>query len=428
MVWNGNSNNMKTVIIGAGLLGISTAYHLARQGVAVTVIERESGPALGASFANGAILTPSMADPWNSPGIWRMLMKYLGREDSPFLLRPRVLPSLAFWGIHFLRNSGEAAFLRNTRANARLATYSLKVQDELRAELNIAFDSGPGGTLKITRDPVSFDRLVVLAAALGEVGVVSERLDAAGVVAREPALEPIGHELAGGLLYPDDQSGDARMFALGLADAAAGLGVTFHYDTAVQGFDIDGDRVAAVRSDKGRHSADAVVIAGGSHSPALGRQLRLRLPVKPVKGYSITVPVDGWEAGPRLPLVDDNYHAVITPLGSRLRVAGTAEFTGFDARVTPGRIDNLVNMLLAVYPRFVPYLDRGNISPWTGFRPMSCDGVPIIGATRLANVHVNTGHGHLGWTMSAGSGRLLADLMLGREPEIDPAPYRISRF
>lgn len=418
---------MHVIIVGAGVIGVATAYHLAHQGCAVTVLERGPGVAGETSRANGGILTPSMSDPWNAPGVWRKLISYLGREDSPLLLRPRALPSLALWGMDFLRHSAPAAFERNLRRNAILANYSLTVMADLRRELGFTYDEGHG-TLKITRDAAMLDGIEGLARVMGECGVAFERLDAEGTVAREPALGPLAHELAGGIYYPGDEFGDAHIFTSNLADAAAELGVRFVFDVEVRQLVREGGRIGRVLTSRGEFAGDKFLVAAGSHSPVLVRGLGLKIPVKPVKGYSITVPLNGWNEGPRLPVVDDNNHAVVTPLGDRLRVAGTAEFTGFDRQLTQSRIDNLVQFLLTLYPAFAPHLDRSAVNPWAGFRPMSVDGVPLVGATHMDNLYLNTGHGHLGWTMAAGSARLVADLLTGRQPEIDMALYDPRRF
>lgn len=427
---------MRVVVIGAGLMGVSTAYFLAEDGHEVTVLDRETDVALGASFANGALLTPSMADPWNAPGVWRLLLKYLGKEDSPLLLRPKAIPSLAFWGIEFLRNSAPDRFRRATAANERICSYSVALLKSLERSLGLDYDQGPGGVLKFCRDAKGVETMVGVSRELQKLGLPIDMLDGAGAVAREPALAPIEKEIAGALFIPVDESGDARKYTLGLAAAAKARGVAFEFGVSVTGFERAGGRittVVAANSSRSalRYKADAVVIAAGSWSPALTGQFGIRLPVKPVKGYSITTPRNGWNDGPRVPVVDDSLHAVVTPLGDRLRVAGTAEFTGFDKTMTQSRIDNLVTFLTALYPQFAPHFDRANIAPWCGFRPMSADGVPFIGQvhgrSKVENLFLNVGQGHLGWTMSTGSGRLLADLIGGKTPAIDPAAYNPNR-
>ncbi|MDA5194238.1 D-amino acid dehydrogenase [Govanella unica] len=422
---------MRVVVVGAGLIGVSSAYCLARDGHEVTVLDREKDVALGTSYANGASLTPSMADPWNAPGVAGRLWHYLGKEDSPLLLRPQALPSLFFWGIKFLRNSDPARFERATAANARIASYSVAMLKTLEATLSLRYDQGPGGTLKLSRDSAGFDAMVASAATMQEAGVPIDILDAAGAVAREPALAAIQHEISGALYIASDEAGDARKYTLALADISKTLGVRFEYGATVTGFDRQGGRVnKVVAMQSGNHryyNADVVVIAAGCWSPAVTAGLGIRLPIKPVKGYSITTPRHGWCNGPRIPVVDEGFHAIVTPLGDRLRVAGTAEFAGFDNTLTPSRIANLTRFLTSLYPDFNGHFDSTDISPWCGFRPMSADGVPFIGQSRIENVYLNTGHGHLGWTMASGSGRLLADLVLSKVPAIDPAPYDPAR-
>ncbi|MBW7835655.1 MAG: D-amino acid dehydrogenase [Sphingomonadales bacterium] len=419
---------MRVVVVGAGLLGVSTAYFLAKNGHRVTVLDRATDAAQETSYANGGILTPSMADPWNAPGVWRLLLKYLGKEDSPFLLRPKAMPSLVTWGLTFLWHSGVKRFRANTSHNVRLCSYSMSVLGELERELSLAYDQGPGGTIKIFRDKAAFDAVLNMAAFLGEFGVRYEIVDANGAIEKEPALKPVAQDIAAGIFYPDDGSGDARLFTLRLAEAAKKLGVAFEFGVTVEGAARQGREVRSVRTSVGDYAADAVVIAAGSYSGRVARAFGGGVPVRPVKGYSITTPLGGWKGGPKIPVIDDHFHAVVTPLGERLRVGGTAEFAGYDARLTPSRIDNLKRFVVALFPDYALFMKEGAIEPWCGFRPMSADGVPIMGRGRLENVFFNTGHGHLGWTMAAGAGRMVADLMSGRESAIDPQPYRPLRF
>jgi D-amino-acid dehydrogenase len=244
----------------------------------------------------------------------------------------------------------------------------------------------------------------------------------------EPALAPIAQDLVGAIHYPDDEHGDAFRFCDGLATAAQERGVRFVYGVNVTHLQREGRRVTGVGSATQSWKADAVVVAAGSYSPQLVESLDISVPVQPVKGYSITVPLDAATPAPRIPILDDELHAVAVPLANRMRVAGTAEFTGFDRAVTPARIENLRYLLARTYPRIAKASSPERTSPWAGLRPMSCDGVPIIGGTALENLFLNTGHGPLGWTMCVGSGRALADLMTGRAPEIDLAPYSLRRF
>jgi D-amino-acid dehydrogenase len=419
---------MRVIVIGSGLLGVSTAWALSERGVGVTVIDRSEGPARETSFANGALLTPSMADPWNSPGVFWKLMRWLGRENSPMLLRPSAVPSLIGWGLKFIRYSSPRHYRDNTLNNARLALYSLHALKELRSARHIDYDGKSVGTLRLFRHRTELDAAREMNDWLGQHGVHSRILDRDATIGMEPALAPVAQDLVGAIHYPDDEHGDAFRFCEGLAKAARERGVQFLYGVNVTHLLHEGRRVTGVAAGEQAWGADAVVVAAGSYSPKLVESLDIRVPVQPVKGYSITVPLDGAVPAPRIPILDDELHAVAVPLANRLRVAGTAEFTGFDRSVTPARIENLRYLLARTYPRIAKASSLERTSPWAGLRPMSCDGVPIIGGTACENLFLNTGHGPLGWTMCVGSGRALADLMTGCRPEIDLAPYSLSRF
>jgi len=419
---------MHVLIVGAGLMGTTTAWYLREHGVDVTVVDRADAAAMETSFANAGMLTPSMADPWNSPGVFGKLMKWVGRDDPPMLLRPRALPSLFGWGSRFLLNSRESAFRANTLKNVVIANYSLRRLQALRHELGLDYDQTLGGTLRACREEAAIDHAAALAEFLAPHGVSYEVLDRQGVVRAEPALAPVADRMVGGVHYTGDESGDAHVFTRGLAEAAIERGVRFRFGVTVTGFQRRGDRVDGVITGDGMIAADRVILAAGSFTPLLARQVGVKLPIYPVKGYSITLPRGDWPDGPRIPVADDHLHAAVTPLGDRIRVAGTAEFTGYDDVVTPARIRNLLELLELIYPDYASRIDRANVEPWCGFRPMSADGVPMLGATRLRNLYLNAGHGHLGWTMCAGSGKAVADVVVGAAPEIPIGDYTPGRF
>ena len=418
---------MRVIIVGSGLLGVTSAWFLAKQGHEVTVLDRAEGVARATSFANAGMLTPSMADPWNAPGVFGQLLHYLGKEDAPLLLRPRALPSILGWGIKFLAHSRPEKFRANMAANLRLARYNLEVMRQLREQLSLAYDQKTAGTLRIFRDARSFQESVARLEILAGFGLKPETLMPDAVIRLEPALTPLRDALVGGILCAEDESGDARQFTEALADQARAAGVDFRFGVDVSGFQHDRQKISAVITNSGPLAADAVVMAAGVWSPLLLRSLGIRLPVRPVKGYSITVDTGNWAEQPALPVIDDALHAAVTPLGQRLRVAGTAEFAGYDHRLSPSRIENLYSLLLGIYPSFAPHLDRTRANPWTGLRPVSADGVPYIGQLKFDNLYLNTGHGHLGWTLAAGSGKLLAALMSGQACDIDLQPYRAGR-
>jgi D-amino-acid dehydrogenase len=418
---------MRVVVIGSGVLGVTSAYFLAQNGAEVTVLDRAEAPAQGTSFANAGMLTPSMADPWNTPGVFKQLLHYLGKEDAPLLLRARALPSIFGWGIAFLANSRVGRFHAHMAANLRLANYSLETLRALRRDLALSYDEKTAGTLRVFREHSALDASAARWETLAGFGLKVNILSADATVALEPALAEVREKLVGGIHCPQDESGDARQFTQALAEKARAAGVGFRFGTAVTGFTHDGRKISAVVTDQGPLTADAVVMSAGSWSAPLLQTLGLRLPVRPVKGYSITLDTGTWGLRPQQPVIDDSLHAAITPLGRRLRVAGTAEFAGYDTALSPARIENLFSLLLNIYPGFAPHLNRSQAQPWAGLRPVSADGVPFIGRLRYENLFLNTGHGHLGWTLAAGSARLLADLMTNKAPEIDAAAYAADR-
>jgi D-amino-acid dehydrogenase len=417
---------MKVLIIGSGLIGLTTAWFLRRNGHEVAVIDRAEGPGQETSFANGALLTPSMAEPWNAPGCWRVLLGSLGRSDAAMQLRLRALPAMAGWGLRFLSNSRAAIFERNTVSNSRLALYALEVLQSLRQQTAIEYGRTARGSLKIFRDQASLDLASEALARTSAKGADFRTLSNRETAELEPALAPIADQLAGAIHYGADETGDAYRFCVALAEHAKQQGVDFRFGTEVTSLEVRSGRITAVVAGSERFEADRYVVAAGSYSTPLLRRVGVNLPVRPAKGYSVTF--DDHQDRPSLgiPVIDDHWHAAVVPLAGAIRVAGKAEFAGFDLTLSQARIQNLLKLLREVLPR--ARIDLGTARPWCGLRPMSVDGVPIIGPTPISNLFVNTGHGHLGWTMAAGSGQLLADLVSGNVPSIDPAPYALTRF
>lgn len=417
---------MRIVVIGSGLMGVTTAYYLCRRGHQVTVIDRQAGPGREASFANGSLLTPGMAEPWNSPGCWRELLGSLGRSDAALQLHFRTLPALASWGMRLLWSSRTAAFERNALSNLRLALHSLQAMESLRQQTDIVYARRALGALKIFRDHRSLDQ--TLARLKGRLmdGVSFRRLSPQELMGVEPALAPIAHQLTGAIHYEADETGDAYRFCVALADHVGRQGVEFRYSTEVLSLEARSGRITAVVSERDRFVADRYILAAGSRSRALLRQAGISLPVQPAKGYSVTVDGNAGDDALRIPIIDDQWHAAIVPLDGAIRVAGTAEFAGYDESPNPDRIRNLTRLLQRVLPH--AQYEPATARPWCGLRAMSADGVPIIGATPVSNLMVNTGHGHLGWTMAAGSAQLLSELICGDFPSIDPTPYSLARF
>lgn len=418
---------MRVLVIGSGLAGVASAWFLRRYGAEVTVVDRCAGAAMETSHANAGMLTPSMSDPWNHPGLLTKLLKWVGREESPMLLRPTALPAMLGWGVRFLSNSSPARHRDNTLKNLRLASYSLATLRQLRAELGIEYDSLANGTLKFFRERETLDEFVRLAEMLEAHGVRYRRLDGDGVVELEPSLTPIRGELVGGLHFPGDESGDARRFCETLAARASEQGVVFRYGESVRGILAERGRFRALEATSGRLDADACVVAAGSYTPLLLKPLGIGLSVRPVKGYSITLPMGDWQPRPHLPLIDETLHLAATPLGDRLRIAGTAELAGWDTRIRKERIANLLHFVTRVFPTLPLPAATTDISEWSGLRPMSSDGVPVLGETPVEGLYLATGYGHLGWTMSSGGGALVAALVTGRKTDLDMRPYALER-
>jgi D-amino-acid dehydrogenase len=419
---------VRVLVIGCGLAGVTCAWFLRQHGAEVTVIDRGAAAASETSHANGSMMTPSLADPWNAPGVLGALLRAIGRDDAAMVLRLRALPSLLRWGAGFLRHATAARFRAAFFDNAGLARYSQQVMQRLLQAVPLDFEYAPDGTIKVFRDAAAFTAAQDTAAWLqASLAIPSRRLDRAALLELEPALAASIDGFVGGLHFVEDEVGNAQQFCEALRREAAAAGVDFRFGETLQTVARPAGRIAAVITDKGRHEADAFVLAAGSYSWPLGRHFGITVPVRPAKGYSLTVPLAAGEPVPRRAVVDEALHAAVVPLGgTRLRVAGTAEFAGFATQPSPGRVDNLRGLLRQVYPDVAT--DGKDIQPWCGLRPMTMDGRPLVGRTAVANLFLNTGHGALGWTHACGSGKALADLICGVAPETDLEPFRPERF
>lgn len=416
---------MRVLVLGAGVVGTAAAWYLAKAGHEVTVVDRQPGPGMETSFANGGQVSPCHAEPWANPGVLPKVLKWLGRADAPLLFRwGRWDPGLWAWGLRFLMNCPGPRAARNMERALRVALYSRTCLRELRAETGIAYDQRSQGILHVYRDGREFEHACAAAGLMRDWGLERQVKDRAGCIETEPALAPVAHQLAGGILTPGDESGDAHKFTRALAALAAEKGVTFRYGTTIRALIHDGRRIAVADSDQGPLTADAFVLAAGSYSPLLARPLGLNLPIVPAKGYSITLPADG-PAAPFVSITDDEHKMVYSRLGDRLRCAGTAEMTGYDTRLTEARWQLIRRHAQELFPQAG---DFAKAEPWTGLRPVTPDSVPLLGGTPYVNLFLDTGHGTLGWTMACGSGRVLADLVSGRQPDIDTAGLGLDRF
>lgn len=416
---------MKVVILGAGVVGTAAAYYLNQAGHEVTVIDRQPGAALETSFANAGEISPGYASPWAAPGIPAKAVRWLLMEHAPLILRPRPDIHMLTWVLAMLRNCTQARYAINKSRMVRLAEYSRDELVALRAKLGIAYDHRSQGTLQLFRTQKQLDASGRDIEVLQSYGVAYELLDRAGCVAAEPGLAASQDRFLGGLRLPGDETGDCHMFTRALADWLAGEGVDFRYETQIEGLERDGGRIGGVLTDRGTVRGDAYLVALASYSPALLRPLGLKLPVYPIKGYSITAPIADAGRAPVSTLLDESYKIAITRLGDRIRVGGMAEISGFDKSLPPRRKATLLHSLNDLFPGAAA---EGGVSYWSGLRPMTPDGPPIVGATPIPNLFLNTGHGTLGWTMACGSGSLVASLISGTEPPVDPAGLGLARY
>ena len=403
--------------MGAGVIGVTSAWYLAAAGHEVTVVERRDAPGLETSFANGGQISASHAEPWARPELLPKLLRWLGRHDAPLRFRPRADLAQWRWAAGFLAECLPGRFERNARVLAGLASFSREQLRSLRTEASLTYDALARGILHFCTREGDFEALAGHAESLRALGVNRQVKSAAECVAIEPALSQSRVPIAGGVFTPEDESGDAHAFTHGLAQRCAEKGVRFELRRSVVGLQAAGDALETVRLADGRLEADAYVMALGSHSPLLLGPLGIRAPVYPLKGYSITLPLGEAEASaPNVSLTDEASKIVISRLGRRLRAAGTAELAGYDASVDPVRCDAIVERIRQLFPAL------RNISPshaWAGLRPATPDNVPLIGRTRLRNLFLNTGHGTLGWTLACGSAHALADIVSGRRPAVD---------
>jgi D-amino-acid dehydrogenase len=416
---------VRIIVLGAGVVGTTAAYYLARAGHEVTVLDRQRAAGMETSFANAGQVSPGYSAPWAGPGVPLKAIKWMMMTHRPLVIRPLLDPFMWRWMALMLRNCTEAAYHVNKARMVRFAEYSRDSLRELRAEIGITYDDRQRGTLQLFRTQKQLDHVPEDTRVLDEGGVPYEVLDRAGCVATEPALARTADKFLGGLRLPGDETGDAHQFTQRLAAVATTLGVTFRYGVAIETIVTEGDRVRGVVAGGATHAADGYVVALGSFSRRLLAAVGIDVPVYPVKGYSITIPIERPEAAPVSTVMDETYKVAITRLGDRIRVGGTAELAGFSAVLSEPRRATLVHSVTDLFPRGG---DARRASFWTGLRPMTPDGTPLIGPTRYRNLFLDTGHGTLGWTMSCGSGRVLADLVSGRPPDIEAADLGIARY
>ncbi|AYD02551.1 D-amino acid dehydrogenase [Neorhizobium sp. NCHU2750] len=415
---------MKVIVLGAGVVGVTSAYQLAKAGHDVTVIDRQEGPALETSFANAGEVSFGYCSPWAAPGIPMKAMKWLFMEHAPLILRPKMDAAMLSWMLKMLMNCTAERYAVNKSRMLRLADYARVSLAEVRSETGIAYDERMQGTLQLFRKQQQLDASASDVKALAADGIPYEVLDPEGCIRVEPALKHVRHKIVGGLLTPKDETGDCFKFTNALALKAVELGVKFVWGTNIKALDVEGGQIRGVVTDKQTLRSDAVVIALGSYSPMLAKQVGIKLPVYPVKGYSLTIPITDASRAPESTVMDETYKIAITRLGDRIRVGGMAEISGYTNDLGPKRRATLEHSVTDLFPGG----DVKKAEFWSGLRPMTPDGTPVIGATKVKGLFLNTGHGTLGWTMSCGSAKVISAIVSGKKPEIDATDLAVSRY
>lgn len=407
---------MRVLVLGAGLAGVTAAHFLARDGHQVEVVDRQPQAASETSFANAGMITPGHAFPWGNPNAPKILLRSLFKGDQA--LRLKLVPDLQMWrwGLKFLAECTPERTRINTERKARLCVYSQKRLREVADETGIDYNATRKGALFIYREAEAFERGATRMKTLQDMGIALRTLDPAGVVATEPNLADAKDKIAGAIFAPNDESGDSCLFTRKLAERLASQGHRFRYDTTVTRFRAEQGRIVGVETSAGLLTADAYVLALASESPKLVRRMGIDLPVYPVKGYSLTLPIRPEHKPPTICGVDEGYLVAFCRMGDQLRLTATAEFSGFNTAHEPRDFDSMIRLAKDLFPNGA---DFDNPSYWACLRPMTPEGTPIVGRSRYENLWINTGHGHMGWTMSCGTAQALSDLVAGRKPELD---------
>ncbi|MFT8353007.1 MAG: D-amino acid dehydrogenase [Gluconobacter japonicus] len=416
---------MKIIVMGAGVIGVTTAWYLAQEGHEVEVIDRQPGVGLETSFANAGQVSPGYSTPWAMPGLPFKAAKWMVSKHSPLVIRPRFDTAMFRFMGELLANCSEKAYDINKSRMLRIAEYARDKIDALRDESGITYDGDQKGLIQLFRTDAQVEHAAEDMRLLAESGIDHQLLNVDEIIAHEPGLAHARHRLRGGLRLPGDQTGDAHLFTRRLAAMAEQKGVKFRLGTNIEAIEATSASILSIRTSAGRLKADAYVLALGSYSPRLMKPLELRLPIYPVKGYSLTMPITDESRAPVSTVNDETYKVAITRLGDRIRIGGTAELTGFSLRLSPDRRETLELSFNEMY-------GGGDLSAaryWTGLRPCTPDGTPIVGpAPRYDNLWLNTGHGTLGWTMAAGSGQIVADQISGRQTAIPSLDLSLDRY
>lgn len=417
---------VKVLVLGAGVVGTTTAYYLQRAGHEVVVLDRQQTSAMETSFANGGQIAAAHADPWASPATPLKALKWLGHKEAPLLFHfLRFDPRLWAWCFRFLQNCTAQRTEINTERTLRVALHSRKCLKELRGELNLSYDQREEGILHFYRDQKEFDLAVAAAQTMRKYGLDRKVLSPQECVACEPALSHIADDLIGGVYSADDENGDAHKFTQAVERSARLNGVDFRFNHIIEKLIVEQGRVQGIKTNHGVLKADAYVVCMGSFSPFLLREHGINLPIYPARGYSITLPLSQPQKAPTVSLTDDEFKLVISRLGARLRVAGTAELGGYGTDINQVRANFILNKTMELFPGCA---NPDDVEFWAGLRPKTPDSVPVIGKTSIDSLYLNTGHGTLGWTMSCGSAQVITDIIEGKTPEISLSGLSYDRF
>ncbi len=416
---------MKVVIAGSGVIGVTTAYYLSREGHDVTVIDRQDGSALETSHANAGMLSTGYSAPWAAPGIPLKAIKWMSSEYSPLIISKPFDLSLISWAGKMLMNCTPSRYGANKSRLLRLAQYSQQIFSDLQAEINIDFDSDSKGTLQLFRKAGDLADTITDINILEKHGIEANKLSVEECIAVEPGLASVRDKISGGLHIPIDETGDCFKFTRDLESKAKVAGVKFEYSVDIYKFDHDGKNITGINTSKGRYTADKYVMAMGSYSPLFLKPLGINVPIYPVKGYSLTMPVKNADAAPVSTIMDETYKVAITRLGDRVRVGGTAELCGYNTDAPLKRRKTIDFVISDLFPEGC---DVAEAEFWAGLRPMTPDGAPIIGESNFENLYLNTGHGTLGWTLSCGSGKLVSDIITGKQTDIDTEGIGLDRY
>lgn len=416
---------MKVIVLGAGVVGLTSAWYLAQAGHQVTVVDRQSKSAEETSFANAGQISYGYSSPWAAPGVPLKAIKWLTQKHSPLILKPGTSPALYLWAMDLLKNCSEKNYQINKSRMLRIANYSRQCLLDLRRDHSIKYEARQQGTLQVFRDQSQVDAVQKDMKLLADSNTPFKLLDVKDCIQKEPGLALVKDKIIAGLHLPDDETGDCYQFCQQLTEMAIKAGVDFKFNVQINNLLTENEKITAVDTSIGRLKADAYVVALGCYSVKLLNSVGINLPVYPVKGYSLTIPMTNAEFAPVSTVMDETYKVALTRFDDRIRVAGTAELTGFNLNLSEKRRATIAMVAQDLFPQ------AGDISKaefWTGLRPMTPDGTPIIGKTKITNLYTNTGHGTLGWTMACGSGKLLADIVSGNHTDIDTSGLDSLRY